>query len=114
MTLHEAQVLFCQLVGRLIEQATQLGYQPRLGEAWRSSATAALYAQQGRGIVQSLHCDRLALDLLLDKDGIYLTDSEAYRPLGEWWKTLHPLCRWGGDFSKPDGNHFSLSWGGRA
>jgi len=52
----------------------------------------------------------LAVDLELFKDGAYLTKTEDHKALGEYWKTLHELCRWGGDFD--DGNHYSLTHGG--
>ncbi len=113
MTLIEAQHTFCQLAARLIDQAVALGFTPRFGEAYRTPQQAAWDAAHGTGILNSVHCERLAIDLLLDKDGVYLTDSEAYRPLGEWWKKQHTLARFGGDFqSHPDGNHFSLEWNG--
>jgi hypothetical protein len=41
-----------------------------------------------------------------------VADSEVYRPAGEYWKSLHPLNRWGGDIPG-DGNHFSMSPDGR-
>jgi len=81
-----------------------------LGEAWRTPQQAALNAQDGKGIRDSLHCERLAVDLNLFQDGNYLMHTEQYRALGEWWKTLGPAYRWGGDFkSRPDGNHFSIT-----
>lgn len=62
----------------------------------------------------SVHKIRLAVDFNLFIDGQYITDSEAYRELGDYWKTLDDLARWGGDFSKPDGNHFSFTYWGAA
>lgn len=114
MTERELQVLFCRLAANLIMRASEMGYEPRFGEAWRSPQEAARDAAAGAGIAASLHCERLALDLLLDRDGHYLTDSKDYQPLGEWWEKQHPLCRWGGRFHRPDGNHFSLAYQGRA
>lgn len=115
MTLGAKQELFAQLVAALIQQAKALGFTVRLGEAWRPPETAQLYARKGIGSANSLHCDRLAVDLLLFKNGRYLSQTEDYQPLGAWWKKQHPLCRWGGDFkSRPDGNHFSLEHDGRA
>jgi hypothetical protein len=49
---------------------------------------------------------------MLFKDGVWLTDSASYQPLGDYWKTLDPDCAWGGDFTKHDGDHFSLAWKG--
>lgn len=119
MTLGEQQRRFCELIGILIRWAYEQGYELSFGEAYRTPEQAALNAKSGAGIANSLHTKRLAIDLNLyldttaegDED-IYQTDSKAYRLLGEFWKRLHPLCRWGGDFSKPDGNHFSMEWQG--
>lgn len=112
-TLGQRQRRFLPLVAKLIDFAYAQGYELTEGEGYRTPEQAALNAQHGSGIANSLHTLRLAVDLQLFKDGNYLTDSEAYRPLGEFWKTLDPDCAWGGDFkTRPDGNHFSLSWGG--
>ncbi len=112
-TLGQRQRRFLPLVAKLIEYAYAQGYELTEGEGYRTPEQAALNAQHGSGIANSLHTLRLAVDLQLFKDGTYLTDSEAYKPLGEFWKTLDPDCAWGGDFkNRPDGNHFSLSWGG--
>ena len=62
----------------------------------------------------SLHYLGLANDLCLYIGGEYQTDTEAYRPMGEYWKSLDPDCRWGGDFKKADGNHFALTFGGKS
>lgn len=102
MKLREKQSLFVRLVGLLIAEAYERGYELTFGETVRDRAKAKSY---------SLHPDRLAIDLNLFKDGQYLTSTEAHRELGEWWEQLHPLCRWGGRFN--DGNHYSLEHEGR-
>ena len=109
-TLGELQRLFASLLPALIQEAHTLGFTVRLGEAYRPPETARLYALQGIGIANSLHCDRLAIDLILDRDGVWQKNTETYLPLGEFWEKLHPLARWGGRFR--DGNHFSLAHGG--
>ena len=114
MTLRQKQSLFASLVARLIRFAESQGYELTFGETWRSRATAEANAAAGRGIKYSLHCDRLAIDLNLFKGGKYLAKSEDHRQLGEYWKALDPLCRWGGDFRRRDGNHYSLTHGGRS
>ena len=108
MTLGEKQRLFVSLVAKLITWAYANGYEFTFGDAYRSPEEAILNAASGKGIKNSNHPRRLAIDLNLFINGQYRTSSEDYRPLGEYWMKLHPLCCWGGDFSKPDGNHFSL------
>jgi len=114
MTLREKQSWFAVLAAQLIEEAGRQGYDVTLGEAWRSPEEAARLAKAGKGIKRSLHCDRLAIDLNLFKDGKYLTKTEQYEPLGLWWEAFSPpelkAC-WGGRFG--DGNHFSIMHGGR-
>lgn len=115
MTLREAQSLHVQLFAQLITWAYAQGFALTWGEAVRTQAQAIANAKTGAGIVHSEHLIRLAVDVNLFKDGVWLQHTEDHRPLGEFWKTLHPLCRWGGDFSsRPDGNHYSLIWQGVA
>lgn len=110
MTLGEKQRSFVNLVGQLIEWCYRHGYELTFGETYRTPEQAALNAQKGSGISNSLHTLRLAVDLDLFIDGVYQTSTEAYRPMGEFWESLGGS--WGGRFSKPDGNHFSLEWEG--
>lgn len=105
---------FAQSVARLIQKAGQFGYGVTFGEAWRTPEQAALNAAKGSGISNSLHTERLAIDLNLFKDGRYITDSEGHELLGIWWKALGPQYRWGGDFTKKkDWNHYSISPDGK-
>lgn len=113
MTLGEKQELFTELLARLIAWAYARGYKIRFGEVYRPPETAAAMAASGAGIKGSLHTVKLAADLNLFKDGTFLETSEAHRPLGDFWKSLHPLCRWGGDFRRADGNHYSIEHEGR-
>jgi len=113
MTLGEQQRLFTHLIARLVLWSYENGYQLTYGDAYRSPEQAALNAKAGKGIANSLHTQRLAVDFNLFKDGKYLPKSEDYMPLGDYWKSLHPLCCWGGDFTTiKDGNHFSMTYGG--
>lgn len=117
MKLLELQKRFTLLIAELIGHAYSQGHALTFGEAWRPPETAALYAKQGRGSKNSLHCVRLAVDLNLFKGSEYLAEAAAYKPLGDWWKGLSNdeyKCRWGGDFKSGDANHFSIEWEGRA
>lgn len=113
MTLAQKQRLFVRLLPDLITFAYAQGYEISLGEAWRSPEEAKRLAALGKGVTRSLHCDRLAIDLNLFKQGNWLQTSEAHRPLGEHWEALSPLCCWGGRFDRADGNHYSVTHEGR-
>lgn len=113
MTLGEQQRLFCSLIGKFIVWVyTHQRWALTFGEAHRGQQQAEYNAAMGIGILNSLHMKRLAVDFNFFVDGVWQIKSESYKPLGDYWKSLHPLCRWGGDFKKPDGNHFSMEWNG--
>jgi hypothetical protein len=119
MTTGDKQRLFMKLLGEFLVWLYKEGYEVTGGELQRSEEQAKANAASGSGIARSLHLIRLAIDLNLFINGAYQSDSAAYAPLGAKWKSMHPLCRWGGDFKdaqgrpKPDGNHFSLEHEGR-
>lgn len=105
MTLREARVLFTKFVALLIQKAFELGYEPALDEGMDRLTIKDPTTDHMAG---SLHGIGLAQDLILYKDGVWQNQSEQYRPLGDYWKSLHLFCHWGGDFPG-DGNHFSFS-----
>ena len=109
MTLRQKQSKFVQMVGKLIEWAYANGYELTFGEALRTQEQAKQNAATGRGISNSLHLIRLAVDFNLFVDGVYKTDTPSYQPLGEYWESIGGA--WGGRFN--DGNHFSLEHQGR-
>lgn len=112
MSLSQEQALFVKDVTRLIDHIFAKGYSCTFGEAWRSPEQAEIYAKSGKGILDSLHCKRLAIDLnLFDNNGIYLDKTESYRTFGEYWMKLSPTNRWGGTFKRADGNHFERNSG---
>jgi hypothetical protein len=110
MTLSEKQQLFTVLIAQLILWADEQGYRVTFGEVYRTPEQATWNAKKGSGIANSLHTQRLAVDLNLFINGKYQTQSSAYLPLGEHWEKLGGT--WGGRFSRPDGNHFSLAHNG--
>lgn len=115
LTLRQKQSVFVKLVASLITHAYAEGYELSFGEVWRTPEQAAFNASKGIGIKNSLHILRLAVDFNLFKDGKLLTTTEDHKSLGEWWEkqsTPDYVCTWGGRFSKPDGNHYSLEHDG--
>jgi hypothetical protein len=112
-TLHNKQTTFTVLVARLITDLTRKGYLVTFGESYRPPETAKLYEDQGRGIQNSLHTKRLAIDLNLFLNGEYLTRTDEYKVAGELWEGYSigdVRCSWGGRFQ--DGNHFSIEHNG--
>ena len=112
MTEGELQRKFPPLVALLIQWIYSQGLEVTFGEAWRTPEQAQWNADHGKGIVHSLHIDRLAIDLNLFKDGVYLTDPAAYKPVADYWLTLDPDAAAGYYFSTVDADHFSLSFNG--
>lgn len=132
------------MLASLVQWAYGEGYELTLGEAYRSDEQAEINAlggalrmrladlialqfpdlaakirnNEGSGIRTSLHGDRLAIDLNLFIGGVYQTDADAYRSLGEKWEQLGGT--WGGRFRdaqgrpSPDADHFSIAHEGRA
>lgn len=99
MTLKEKQFLFMQLLPRLLDKINESHFCTG-GDLWSQPA----WGVHKRG---SMHYIRLAIDInLFTKSGEYLSDTESHKPFGEFWESLHTLCRWGGRFQ--DGNHYSV------
>jgi hypothetical protein len=104
------QETFAQDAAKLIQKAAELGYAVTLGPAYREPAQAAADAAAGSGIANSLHSERLAIDLNIFRAGVWLEDGADYADLGEWWCSLGPDHCWGQNFKgRKDGNHWSIS-----
>jgi len=108
MTLSDHQWAFLKDLAHLISWVATSHPEMKLtaGELWRTEEQAELYYARGIGIVDSKHRIRLAVDLNLFIHGNYRIDSESHKPLGDYWESLSPENRWGGNFSKPDGCHY--------
>jgi len=85
------------MLALLTLHAEQMGYEVTLGTG---------YLKPGIGFRKkwSLHRKRLAQDLNVFKDGVYLRKTEELTELGLYWESTGGT--WGGRFQ--DGNHFSL------
>lgn len=111
MTLGKMQRKFPPMVVKLITWAYEQGYELTFGDAFRDPRVHGFVGQKvGYGHRNSAHKQKLAIDLNLFKDGEYLTSTEDHRPLGEYWESIGGS--WGGRFTKPDGNHYSLEYNG--
>src|SRR6056297_3448184 len=93
--LSDQQKQFARMVPRLLDKAHELGFEVTLGDAYRDPRCPY-------GSKSSRHKSRLAIDLNLFRDGVYLTATEDHAPLGLWWEEQGGI--WGGRFD--DGNHY--------
>ncbi len=110
MTLGSKRRQLTRMIGQLIEFAYANGYELTFGDAYREPRVhGAVGEKKSYSSAVSLHKERRAVDFNLFKGGKYMTASEDYRELGEFWESIGGA--WGGRFN--DGNHFSLEhWAG--
>lgn len=97
MGLRQDQSVFARKVALLLLFAYDQGYEVTLGDAWAKSGH----------IDGSFHYKRLAIDINLFRDGVYLRKKQDHEPLGLFWESIGGT--WGGRFRNKDGNHYS--WG---
>lgn len=100
--LREKRVKFTTGIALLIDFITMMDYE------------CAIAPDGETHMKGSLHFNGLAKDFAIYKNGKYLTKTEDYKFAGGFWKLLHTDFRWGGDFKAPDGNHFSITYQGKA
>lgn len=110
MKLGQKQRKFALMIADLIVWAYAHGYEVTFGDFYRDPRVfGKVGIRKGYGRSRSNHKVRLAADLNLFKDGVYLTKTEDHRPLGLYWESMGGS--WGGRFN--DGNHYSLEHLGR-
>lgn len=118
MKLSEAQRLFASRVPRLIDRIYDQGYECSIGDVFRDPRSHGAQGETSPyGRAKSAHKNKLAIDLNLFLDGVYITDSESHRQFGEYWVAMDPENHvWGGSWTgrKKDGNHYSFRYGGIA
>jgi hypothetical protein len=108
MALNAKQARFTAKIASLIVWANRKGYDLIAAELHRTPEQAAINAEKGVGIKNSVHTKKLALDMFLLINGRISWDTEDYRPIGRKWVTMDEDARWGGDFKRRDAVHFSF------
>lgn len=102
MKLSEQRKLFTYFLSKLLDKINNTdGYSCYLGDV-----TTTVGHCKG-----SYHYKGLAADINLFFNNEYCTKTEDHAIFGEYWKSLHPLLTWGGDFKRKDGNHYSFGEG---
>ncbi len=117
--LAQKQIIFSRYLGLLLNEFYD--HHLLLGEVWRSPETCALYAKEGKGIKDSVHSLRLAIDITIWTSQGPSIDKKVYQELALFWKELPQLypddiaittC-WGGDFTSfCDFYHYSIEHNG--
>lgn len=108
-SLGEAQRALPPMIAKLVSYAYAHGYELTFGDAYRDPRVHGDFGtKKSYSAAKSNHKRRLAVDLNLFRNGVYLTSTEAHRPLGEYWESLGGA--WGGNFG--DGNHYSIEFQG--
>jgi hypothetical protein len=100
MTLREKQSKFVIMLALLIRRANALGYEMTLG--------CGYCKLEGHHRKNSCHYIRLAQDINLFKNGIWLKDGTGHDVLHDIWDGLGGAPRIPGDL-----NHFSVEHEGR-
>jgi len=107
--LRRKQSKFVLMVARLINFATENGYELSFGDAYRDPRTNGGQGEKkGYSAARSAHKNRLAVDFNLFKDGRFLQSTKDHEPLGLFWESIGGT--WGGRWH--DGNHYSVKFGG--
>jgi len=96
MSLRQKQSKFSKMLALLILFAYEKGYELTISDVQS-------FPSHKRHRKGSFHHKRLAADLNLFKDSIYLKSTKAHEPLGIFWESIGGT--WGGRWN--DGNHYS-------
>lgn len=106
--LSDVQAEFLLQVCKLVEYATAAGFTVTGGELFRTPEQQQIYVQTGRSkTMESNHLRRCAIDLNFLQSGTLVYSKQALQAVGDFWESLHPNNRWGGNWvSFKDLPHF--------
>ena len=108
MKLSRKQGIFLLNVSKLIQYVSEQGWWVTGGELLRTKEQQKIYFENGKSkTMRSKHRSKLAIDLNLFVDGEYQTKKEPYKPLADYWKSLHQNNVAGYDWGW-DANHFEM------
>lgn len=121
----QRQALFAHCFGKLIVWLFDNGYEATVASGYVQPLPDGSVPGHMK---YSVHGDRLAEDLNIYLVGRWMDGLDMkgdgngagdwqiphWKQIGDFWKSLDPVCRWGGDFAIKDWNHFStLSMDGK-
>ncbi len=114
MRIYSKRELFAHDMLMLLDECIKRGYGVTFGEFYRTKEQQELHRKAGRSKVKtSQHQKRLAGDLHLWSPMFpseYISDEE-WKNIGEFWCTLSPKNRWGGNYGVPKVQQFKkMGW----
>lgn len=106
MTLSDHQYEFLKDLLQLLNFAIEHGFKVTFGEVYRTPQKQTRRYEAGESdTLNSNHQKKTAADL-----NFFPRYGDDLKEIGEYWKSLNPLNRWGGDFvlrkGGRDTNHF--------
>ncbi len=111
MGLGSEQERFTLLLAHFVIKAYELGYKIRGGDAFRDPRLhGEIGEEKGYGHKNSCHKLKLARDLYITKDGVYLIGEAAetgHNELHDVWDSMGGAKRINHDL-----NHYSIGWQG--
>lgn len=104
MSLSKSQRIFTANVAKLIVYANEvLCIELTFGEVFRTPEQQEIYYRTGKSKTRnSNHLRRLAVDFNYFIDNKLTYDFDKVEKLGDYWESLHPANRWGGDFNNDE------------
>lgn len=108
MSLGKEQEAFSKDVLSLFTYLHEKGFQVRIGEAYRTKEQQEIYIKAKRSqTFNSMHLKKCAIDLHIFKGGVWLKAKGELQKIGDFWESLSPKNRWGGNWkSFTDCPHF--------
>lgn len=101
MSLVAEQAAFLRDVRKLLAKADELGIVVTGGELYRTPEQQEIYVKTGRSkTMHSIHLKRCAIDLNFFQNGRLTYDKTLIKPLGDYWESLDPKNRWGGNWTR--------------
>lgn len=100
MSLSGQQRYFTIDISKLILEADRLQIGLTFGEAYRTRYQQDKYVKDGKSkTMKSNHLKRLAVDFNFFIDGNLTYKKEDIQELGDFWESLNPQNKWGGNYT---------------
>lgn len=114
MILSDAQFIFSKNVAVFLHWLTVHHIKWTIGEVWRRAPTQKWLLKKGwTRVLKGQHTKKKAIDIsVYVEDNLYVplkNITENYPlilPIGEFWQSLHPKNRWGGDWMIDEEDNF--------